>query len=155
MSAANGKAAFAGSGITQEQGPDCLDNNSDFVKRLYKRIARLVQERCASEKLGKLTFPANKKPLDALIEIEWEAWTVLDAEIRNFPTIAAMLPLSFRQAVQSGHLDNLTSLERAAIICAQADASRNSDALSKVPYADAFAMKCAALVFALQQGGEL
>jgi hypothetical protein len=82
-----------------------------------------------------------------LAELEHNAITVLASEIRCYPEIAEVLPLSFRQAVASGYPDNLTNLERAALIVAT-DQTPATEA-----YADHFAMKVYSLIFALREGG--
>ena len=126
---------------------DSVNNNNDFVNRLYDRVAKIIADRCAPVQLGSFTFPSSLKPTDVLAELEYKAITILASEIRCFPEIAAALPVSFRQAVLSGYLENLTNLERAALILATDETPATKD------YADHFAMKVYGLLFALREGG--
>jgi len=128
---------------------DSVNNNNDFVNRLYDRVAKIIADRCAPVQLGGFTFPSGLKPIDVLAELEHNALTILDAEINCYPDIAAVLPESFRQAVASGYPENLTDLERAALILATDETPATKD------YADHFAMKVYSLIFALREGGEL
>jgi hypothetical protein len=82
-----------------------------------------------------------------LAELEHNAITVLASEIRCYPEIAEVLPLSFRQAVASGYPENLTDLERAALILATQETPPAEE------YAEHFAMKTYSLIFALREGG--
>ncbi|MHB0854053.1 MAG: hypothetical protein ACYC1H_02520 [Rectinema subterraneum] len=141
-------------GARQEVGEndlylDSVNNNNDFVNRLYDRVAKIIADRCAPVQLGGLTFPSSPKPTEVLAELEHNAITVLASEIRCYPEIAEVLPESFRQAVLSGYPENLTNLERAALILATDETPATTD------YDDHFAMKVYSLVFALRGGGEL
>jgi hypothetical protein len=136
----------------QDAGQETFaDNNLDqiqaFVNRLYDRVAGIVADKCAPVQLGGLTFPSSPKPTEVLAELEHEAITILAAELRCYPEIAEVLPLSFRQAVLSGYPENLTNLERAALILATDETPATTD------YADHFAMKVYSLLFALREGG--
>lgn len=128
---------------------DSVNNNNDFANRLYDRVAKIIADRCAPVQLGSFTFPSSLKPTEVLAEIEHNAITILAAELRCYPEIAEALPLSFRQAVLSGYPENLTNLERAALIIA------TDETPATERYEDHFAMKVYGLLFALREGGEL
>jgi hypothetical protein len=72
----------------------------------------------------------------------------LASEIKCFPEIAQALPENFRKGVLSGYAENLSHLERAAIILADAETPATGH------YEDHFAMKVYSILFALQEGGE-
>jgi len=122
-------------------------SDNEFYNKLLNRVAKIVADHCAPVRLGEFTFPSGLKPSEALITLEHEAITILASEIRCYPEIAEALPESFRQAVASGYPDNLTNLERAALILATDETPATTD------YADHFAMKVYSLLFALREGG--
>jgi len=128
---------------------DSISNNNDFVNRLYDRVAKIIADRCAPVQLGSFTFPSTLKPTEVLAELEHEAITILAAELRCYPEIAEVLPLSFRQAVLSGYPQNLTNLERAALILA----TYETPVTERIE--EHFVMKVYSLVFAFREGGEL
>lgn len=144
------RAGWARQEEGQENLPvESLDKKQDFANRLYDRVAKIIADRCAPVRLGGITFPSSLQPTEVLAELEHEAITILAAELRCYPEIAEVLPLSFRQAVLSGYPQNLTNLERAALILATDETPATTD------YADHFAMKVYSLIFALREGGEV
>lgn len=153
MSAAikNDRAYGARKDAGQEGLPsEGLDQKRVLInRRLYDHVGRIVADKCAPVQLGSFTFPSSLKLSDVLAELEHEAITILASEIRCFPEIAKALPLSFRQAVASGYPQNLTDLQRAALILA------TDETPPAQPYAEHFAMKAYSLIFALREGGQL
>jgi hypothetical protein len=127
---------------------DSVNNNNDFANRLYDRVAKIIADRCAPAQMGGFNFHSSLQPTEVLAELEHEAITILAAELRCYPEIAEVLPLSFRQAVLSGYPQNLTDLERAALILATDETPPAEE------YAEHFAMKVYSLLFALREGGE-
>lgn len=128
-----------------------LDKNSDFVKRLFDRFSEIVKRETAPVHLGNQTFPPDHRPDERIGELAWEAMTILAAEIRNFPDIAAELPEQFRQAIQSGHTDNLSAFERALLIVLQQESKDNADIFAHGEYSDYLALKMHALAAALAE----
>jgi len=149
--AANEKARVQGgleAGLCNNALTNNLDKNHYFVNKLVERIARIVADKCAPIKLGSLSFPSNLKPADVLAEMEHGAITILASEIKCFPEIAQALPEKFRQGVLSGYAENLSHLERAAIVLADTETPATDR------YEDHVAMKAYSILFALQEGCE-
>jgi hypothetical protein len=111
-----------------------INNNNDFINSLYDRVGLIVADKCAPIQIGGYSFSSGLKPANVLSELESDALTILASEIRCFPEIAKALPLSFRQAVASGYPQNLTDLQRAALILA------TDETPPAEPYAEHFAM---------------
>lgn len=55
--------------------------------------------------------------------LEYNAATILQGEVRAFPELGAWVPADFLQGLQAGHGDNLSWLERAAIVILEYNAA--------------------------------
>jgi hypothetical protein len=88
-----------------------------------------------------------------IFELEKDEIIILSHALRTWPELAGSLPTSFLERIKSEDPQELTAIERAAILIAAHDWQLVSDCYVAATTEDKFCAKLLAIVFALREGG--